>query len=486
MDTITVTDVGPVKSLSIPIQPGVTVILGPNDSGKSETQKAVSRLTGGDDAVTCRKTAASGCVEGLGAKLSVRQSARRSGELEAVSLSGDLDISDLADPPIKDPSAADKHRIKELLRLTGVKADFALFSYLGDLSGHVSFEATKTDDLVEMAAKVKKDLEAASRKEGDLADKADAKAFACKQQAEGIDTNIETDAGLLQAKLEDALYAQGEISANATAAREAADRAALAKDRLAKEASPPDVEGAKAEVERQETFTDRLIQLEKDLASKLAVAKQEREKAEQAASEARQRLKLEEAHAETVLGWKETIAAGESIARPTPEQIEAATASVTKAREAIEKAAVARNAKEKAEEAKSLYSDVKLHRKEADRLRDAARATDDVLSAAVASDSIAVKAGRLVTQHPEYGEVFYGERSIGTRYRLAIREAVKRIHKIKAEKTAVIVIPQEAWEGLQPKVQREIDGYAKEMEVCVLAAKADDGELRAEAFGGVA
>jgi len=485
-ETITITDVGPVKSLSIPIQPGVTVILGPNDSGKSEALKAVSRLTGGSEAITCRKTAAAGHVDGLGAKIAVRQSVRRSGELEAYSLSGDLDITDLVEPPIKDPVAADKHRIKELLRLTGVKADFALFGYLGDLSEHVSFEATKIDDLVEMAARIKRDLEAASRKEADAAEKADAKAFACKQQSEGIDTNIETDAELLQARLEDALFALGGIESKARSAKEAKDRAALARERMAKEQSTPDVDGAKLELERQETFADRLIQLERDLTAKLETAQREREKAEQAATEARKRLQLEEAHADAVQGWKETIAAGESVECPTPEEVTAASLSVTEARQALEKAAVVRQAKTKASEATTLYDEAKAHRKASDCLREAARATDDVLSAAVASDDIKVKAGRLVTQHPEYGEVFFGERSVGTRYRMAIKEAVKRIHQMKAEKTAVIVVQQPAWEGLQPKVKCEIDEYAKEMDACVLSAQADDGELRAEVFGGAA
>ncbi len=165
METVTVQDVGPVQSLSVPIQPGVVVLRGPNDCDKSETLKAMSRLTGGTDTITRRDKSACGYVEGLGVKISVRQSARRTGELEAVSIEGKLSIADLVSPPIKDPVAADRQRIKALLQLTGVKADASLFSGLWNhLESQVlSADCTQTDDLVEMAARIKRCLESASR-----------------------------------------------------------------------------------------------------------------------------------------------------------------------------------------------------------------------------------------------------------------------------------------------------------------------------------
>lgn len=482
---ITVTDVGPVASLSIPIRPGVTILRGRNDCGKSETLKAVSRLAGGTDAVSCRDKAAAGCVEGLGVRLSVRQNARRTGELEALSIEGKLSVADLVSPPIKDPVAADRHRIKALLQLTCVEADAAMFAHLPGQE-FLSFEALKSTDLVEMAAKIKRDLEAASRKEADAAERDDAKAFACKQAAEGVDVQSELDSAVLQAALEDSLFSHGEIVSQARSAKETQDRARLATERMAKEASPPDVDAIQEEVYRAGDLCAQWSQRAAMLTDELAKAKTAIAESNADHTAKQNALKLAKAHAESVTGWKETIAAGESVTCPTDEAIAAAATKVTQAREAIEKAAVIRAAKAKADESAMLYDEAKEHRKKAEALRESARSTDDVLSAAVASDSLKVRAGRLITQHPERGEVFYADRSDGTRWKIAIDEAIKRIRAMGAEQTAIIPIPQVAWSEIDPTNRIEIDRYAKEKSVSVLTAEATDGELRAERFGGAA
>ena len=66
-ETIEVADIGPVERLSIKVAPGVTVLHGMNDSGKSLTIEAVQKLLGGKQKVTQRDDAeSSGYVEGLG------------------------------------------------------------------------------------------------------------------------------------------------------------------------------------------------------------------------------------------------------------------------------------------------------------------------------------------------------------------------------------------------------------------------------------
>jgi hypothetical protein len=458
------------------------VLRGPNDCGKSVTLDAVSRLAGGNGAVTCRDKAAAGSVEGLGVKISVRQSARRSGELEALSLEGNLNIADLVTPPIKDPVAADRHRIKALLQLTGAHADWAMFAPFYGVRDHISHESMECADLVEMAAKIKRDLEAASRKEADAAEKADARAFACKQALEGIDLDVETNADLLQGALEDALFEQGQITAKSQSAKESIDRAREAQERLDKEASPPDVEGAKANLRGHIDCVEAFINQVEELESQLTKAKASLATARANESSAKERLRLEEAHAESVKGWRETIEASKAIEVPNLDAIKRASARVSECRQAIERAAVVRRAKSKASEATILSDEAKSHRKAADKLRESARATDDVLSEAVASESLTVRGCRLITQHPERGEVFYAERSDGTRWKLAIDEAIKRIRQLGAERTAIIPIPQAAWSELDPANKAAIHEYAVEKGVTIITAEATDGELRAEAF----
>jgi tetratricopeptide (TPR) repeat protein len=487
-EQIEITDVGPIQQLSIPIQPGVVCLKGVNDSGKSEALKAVSRLAGGTDAISCRDKAAAGSVEGLGVKISVRQSARRTGELEALSIEGKLNIADLVSPPIKDPVAADRHRIKALLQLTGVAADCNLFAKLFGFEEHVSVDAMKAPDLVEMAAKIKRDLEAASRKEADAAEKADSKAFACKQATEGVCLQVTTDAEVLQAQLEDAIFEHGQIIARAKSGKEAKERGEqasknletmLLRDRL----TPGEFQSQLARAQQELDDANKAVA---EAERALAAAKNKvaaRTVGVEFAANALEAGKREE---ELIAGWRESIEQANAAEIPSNEMIADAGQAVMKSREALEQAAVVRAAMAKAGEARKLYDEAKEHRKAADSLRESARATDDVLSAAVASESLTVKQGRLVTQHPERGEVFFSERSDGTRWKLAIDEAIKRIRMLGAEKTAIIPVPQVAFSELDPANRRLIHEYAIRLGVCILTAEATDGELRAEAFGGAA
>ena len=66
--TIIVENAGPVAHLEIPVQPGATILRGCSDIGKSETIKAVSRLAGGREDVTCTAGEAQGFVEGFGVR----------------------------------------------------------------------------------------------------------------------------------------------------------------------------------------------------------------------------------------------------------------------------------------------------------------------------------------------------------------------------------------------------------------------------------
>jgi hypothetical protein len=487
---ITVQDIGPVESLSIPVHPGVIVLRGPNDSGKSELLKAVSRLAGGSEAVTCRDKAASGSIEGLGVRITVRQSARRTGELEALSIEGRLNIGDLVSPSIKDPVAADRHRIKALLQLTGVEADIKLFAGLGAAVEHATIDAIKASDLVEMAAKIKRDLESASRKQAEQADKEDAAAMGCKQAIDGIDTAIETDATLLQARLEDAIHDQGQVHAKAESAKEAIERAKQAKANLDKMSQRDRM--TRGDVENREDAANGILaaaMAEVDAAdaafseakARLAKANEVKLSADRQIETAKETRKAWDREEELLGGWRDTIAAG-AVECPSPEQIAAAEQAVTKAREAIEQAAVVRNAKAKVIEARQHFDAAKVARRESDQLREAAKATDEVLSQAVASDSLKVKNGRLITQHPDRGEVFFAERSDGTRWKLAIDEAIKRIRSLGAERTAIIPVPQAAWSELDPANKQAIHEYAVAKGVTLITAEAADGELRAEAF----
>jgi hypothetical protein len=336
-------------------------------------------------------------------------------------------------------------------------------------------------DLVEMAARVKRFFEELSRKQADEAEKATARALAAKQATDGVDLTIETDGGLLQARLEDAIYAQGEIESEARTAKLAKERAELAAGRLAQS----DAANVLA-VDTRLTKAREMLRVSgdavEDLTGKLAEAKEAYRTAQASVTHEADALEKEIAHALALTGWQETIAAGAAVEVPHPEKIVAAGHAVTLARQAVEQAAVVRAAKEKAAEARKHEEDAKVYRRSAESLRDAAKGTDDVLSQAVASETLSVKGGRLITVVPDRGEVFYAERSDGTRWKIAIDEAIKRIRQLGAEQTAIIAIPQAAWSELDPQNKAAIHEYAVGKSVTIITAEAANGLIRAEAF----
>jgi len=483
MESITIEDAGPIRKLTIPVQPGIIVFRAPNDTGKSQALEAVSKLVGGSANLTKRDGTAAGSIQGLGITVNLRQSMRRTGELEAVSLEGKPSILDLVSPPLKDPVAADRARIKALLQLTGAKADLALFTPLvpsgWNASDVFSVDTEKSDDLVEMASRAKRDFEALSRKQAEQAEKILAKAAACKAATEGIDLDIETDCATLQAKLEDAIYAQGTIEAKAAAAKKAKAAAADASERMAREPNAPDVLAAEVALEMAIRGYKDAQQRVSDVEDQLRLAQESLRAAIQKLNAAESALERVKAHASSLIGWQETIAAAESVECPSETAIAGAGFRVTQCRQDVEQAAVVRAAKERASEAKELAKAAAKHQEAAESLREAARSTDEVLSDAVNSDTMKVRAGRLITQHPTRGEVYLAERSVGTRWRLAMEEIIKRIRQTNPGATAIISVCQECWEGMDVANRAAIHDLAVELGVAVYTAESVGDELEA-------
>ena len=116
----------------------------------------------------------------------------------------------------------------------------------------------------------------------------------------------------------------------------------------------------------------------------------------------------------------------------------------------------------------------KEYAEEAKDLREKAKQTDEVLSEIVGeipSCPLRVIDGRLVTD-TERGATFYSDLSAGERWRIALDIAIQAVGT-----GGLLVIPQEAWEGLDPANRAAIDAQAKGAQVVVLTAEcsADDG-----------
>ena len=195
---ITLKDIGRPKNLRIPLPEdgGIVVLTGRNGAGKSTTLEAIQ------DAVTGRKDkkskprdgVTSGRLNGCGITMTVSRKITRTGELTVETLDGGrLSIADLVSPPFKGEVEADGRRIKALVQLAGVVADFSLFKNLHRFADQiVSVEAQGADDILVMADKTKRDFEQEARNAEGRRDIEKQHALACEEAAAGIDVEVET------------------------------------------------------------------------------------------------------------------------------------------------------------------------------------------------------------------------------------------------------------------------------------------------------
>lgn len=513
MSVLSITDAGPIEKLTIPVPDGggVIVLRGRNGVGKTTALNAVGSLLSGKPNVSIRDGATKAEIEGFGATLRLGRRSSRSGELEVVSLEGRLSPADLVDPGLKSEDAADAARIKALLQLTNAEPDVKAFWWL--IGGQESFEdacpedLTSVTDAVALASRVKRAFEATARRREASAENEAGKAAAYRKGTDDVDLTVETDVRKLQSRLESAVSEQTRLTTEARTAEQltrAADQAQRQLNEI--KDSPSSQIDFNTLLDAQQTqvtslsaahdfAVDARLEAEKALrdaqhAHELAVLREA--EASRAVHAARDRSRELEDEAQRqadqfaqeqrlVQTLRETIATAETVRCPTVNEIEAAAAVVSKARAAIEAAAIARRAQEQLSTAASHEAAAKALVKQASQIRDAAKGTDDVLSAMVAKcgTPLIVKDGRLWLA-TKRGQTLFAELSHGERWKVAIDVAVNAFRS-ETDHLPVLTIPQEAYEGLDPSNRAIVSKHAKDSGVVILTAEcSDDAAIVAE------
>lgn len=487
MQTIEISDIGPVKRASIPIpeEGGIVVLRARNGRGKTKTLEAVESAITGRGKIDVRDGALRGEVEAFGVEIKVGRSTRRTGELEVTSLDGRLSVAELVDPGLKSGEAADAKRIKALVQLTGVKPAAELFyALIGDRSEFeklVGTNALESDDLVVMADRIKRDLEAAARKEESQVEHAEGRAKGFRESAAGIDVNSESDAGTLQNALETAIQLESRLKAELSAFEKASKAANLAGDQLEDaEASyaGPSLADAKTREQNRKDESDDAQAAVTALENQLQAARQRAELARRDYSTAITDRKTAEQHESMVKQWRDQIAAGVP-AKPSGEALVTASTEVTAARQAVEAGALIRKARLDLMAADQHADTAKEHAATAIKLREAAKGTDEVLSGVVAKTGcpLRVEAGRLVLD-TKRGATYFADLSHGERWKMALDIAIDAVGP-----KGVLTLPQEAWEALDPQNRELIAEHVAGRGVVILTAEAsNDDELVAEVF----
>ncbi|MBN2024971.1 MAG: hypothetical protein JW809_19495 [Pirellulales bacterium] len=460
--TITIENIGPVERLTIPVPAdgGVVVLHGRNGAGKTQALAATQALLRGSGGLDRRDGALAGSVAGFGASIAVAKSTRRTGQLEAVHLEGKLNVADLVDPGLKDPVAADAHRIKALLTLTGVEADPTAFARtIGEPWGDVSRTALAATDPVDMARRAKQDLQEAARFAETDRDNHAGRAAGLREAAGDLDESGPSEETAQEA-LSEALRAADKLGERRAAGLEAHERAREARARLDEaEAnySGPTVEEANEKVAKVAADVQSLRDMLASAEHKLEIAQE--------------RCRAAKAHAETIATAKSLIDQAGRCAIPTEEEIEEATTVVERARADHAKAVAQRDAREKLGRAKGAAAMAEHAAKRAARYREAARLCDEVLGQAIQCQVLRVVDGRLVTDTAR-GETYYAELSDGERWKIAIDVAAEHVGQ-----RGVLIVPQDAWEGLDAENRFLIARHARARRVVILTAEAQrEGE----------
>lgn len=492
---ITGKNIGPFERFSVPYPVdengrctgGIVLGKGPNNVGKSVLIEAADTLITGRGRVEARDGMPFGSIEGLGVVLKAGAKNTRRGELEIHSLEGKFDISDVVDPGIKDQAAADAKRIKALIQIAQAKPSPELFAELiGDNTDLIKPDTFKTEDLVEMARRVKRDLETGAQAAETAAEQANAKARALREASAGVDLEQPCDQTTLQGELEEALKSQAVIKNRASRADELLIAATAARREL--EAAEASYEGLSVE-----QATAREAEAREDA----ALAETALRAAEEALRQSQQRhtsacnfvavtvkdKKAAEAHERNMAGWREAVKQAESIDNPSSKEIADAAVGLEKARAANDAGVLVRRAKEQAAEALTLQHEGGKHTKRAERLRDAAKETDTVLSGVVATLNCGLKvdSGRLVMVGGEHDGQLFARQSMGARYSVIAPIAIRVL-----KEGDMFTMAQESWEGLDWNNRAMLWRLCKEARVVLLTAECDAhapcGEFRVELF----
>lgn len=164
---------------------------------------------------------------------------------------------------------------------------------------------------------------------------------------------------------------------------------------------------------------------------------------------------------------------------PTDEEIAIASDLVTTTREALEAGLLIRKAKEVERRIKQTKAEASRVEERAAVLREAAKATDNVLDEQVSKlcPLLKVDDGRLVLE-TRRGQTYFSELSDGERWKIALDIAIAAVGE-----HGLIVIPQMSFESLDGFARRAIADQARERGVVILTAESsEDEEVVAEVF----
>ena len=498
-DVLTIENVGAIKSVSVkvPKTGGLIVFRGRNGAGKTTAINAVEAAIGSGPRLRKRDGAlGSGSIETpWGVSIRIGQSARKSGELEVAVLDDEFSIVDLVDPKEKDPAAADRRSIKALLRVSGAKADFDTFAPLFDSEEEfremVDVESIKTDDPVQMAGTVKRNIEGICRLYEKRQESVDAKLLAISESLSGVDFSHQFDLENIKASHTEAvkalaydeqsrakyLYALEKIQQIDSAIVTAGPAAICERIETAealKAESNRSVEASQQSIEKIDVELKALNEKRAELLHRLEL---DNERASRASAELESARALEES-VEAMTVQREEFAAVPPVSE---EDIERSKSEVERLRLLMTEAEIVERNRSKLADKEALSDELSRLMKKTEKLRASAKGTEGILSEMVSRLGTPLSVvfddngnTRLAVDHPERGQIYFSELSKGEKLAIVTRIAINAVGD-----TGVFTVPQEFYEGLDPENREIIVRELVESGVLGVTAECDSGPLRA-------
>lgn len=483
MSSITISNSGPIVQLEIPVDhAGLVVLKGANGSGKTTALNAVESLISGEGKPPVRRGAKEAEVLGFGARLVVSGSNGRKGhfgEFKFANIEGDYSISEFVNPGVKDEKTADAKRIKSLIKMFGVEADKGLFSPLfgseEEFDSVVQSETASVQCPVEMAARVKRDVEAAARN-------CEAVALDKKSKSEGLIAGLPKEFVEDGVSLEQLEAAAKSASENATEIRvkkreaEAAHKERMSAVSLLGSMEKVDLNGL---VTSGAATAKRVGELKEEIAAlsaSLATAKEllAAEEASLALLRSRfgeceeQNKKIDEMQAKLKENLPEI---------PPDELVAALDVEVQECASRISAKKLHEQTKDNLEKAKRFLFEAEEQSLLAGHYRKIAAQVESQLVTIINKSGcgMSVEDGRIVLDVGD-GKEFISELSEGERFRVAIKCKIAAAKSRFPDELPLVVIPQEAFEVLQPSVQKMVAEIAEAEGVVVVTALPSDDE----------
>ena len=461
---IEIKNCGPISYLRIPVsEPGLFVLSGANGSGKSTALSAIQSLMTGDGKPPVKRGEKEAEVVGFGARLVVSGANGRKGqygEFQVSNLESDYSIADFVNPGVKDEKVADAKRIKALVKMFGVEADKNLF--MSFFAGPEEFNQIVQSDTaalscpVEMAARLKRDVELAARNlEAAAQDK--------KSKSEALMASLPKEFSGQPSEgmeaLEAALSAAQKAAADARFQKQVADSSAKERKTITDLLAAMEkvdlndlvAEGVNlnATISKQESIVadlrERLVAAEKTLSELISNRESMRREFEQSQ---RRNAQIEEMEKKL----RESVADG-----PSDEEIDGLDAAVQGWASRISAKKLEIQSADNLTKAKGFLFEAEEKTLLAQHYRRIASQVESSLVSIVNQSGcgMSVEDGRIVLDIGD-GKEFISELSEGERFRVAIKCKIAAMRSRFPDKMPIAVIPQEAFEVLQPSVQKEI------------------------------